>query len=161
MARVEQDREDLLQEAVALVERAELAVEGFDDTLVIGFRRDGCASVYFGPESAWHFNTRNQLRRAFVDGLLYKAQRGQLVALERRRTEDEVQLLRDELSPAAQEQLLARLTESISLLRAQLAAGRFRVIGQVAIQSDLIARIRNWLDQLATLPEIADVPNAR
>ena len=41
MARRESDREDLLREATALVERAELTIEGFDEPIVVGFRRDG------------------------------------------------------------------------------------------------------------------------
>ena len=48
MARHEEDREDLLAEATALVERAELVVEGAAESVVIGFRRDGCASIYCG-----------------------------------------------------------------------------------------------------------------
>ena len=47
MARQEQEREDLLREAVALVERIEVQTAREQGTVVIGFRRDGAASVYF------------------------------------------------------------------------------------------------------------------
>src|SRR5690606_4241518 len=97
MARQEQDREDLLKEATALVERVELAIDGMPEHVVVGFRADGCASFYFGPEPVWHFNTSQELRRAYVGGLLYKAEQGRLVSLQRNRTSGQVQLLRHEL----------------------------------------------------------------
>ena len=37
MSRQAQDREDLLREATALLERAELRVDGCDDPLIVGF----------------------------------------------------------------------------------------------------------------------------
>ena len=74
MARRESDREDLLREATALVERAELTIEGFDEPIVVGFRRDGSASFFFGADPVYQFNTAFELRRAFVVGLLYKAE---------------------------------------------------------------------------------------
>ena len=47
MARQESNREDLLREATALVERVELHVPAFEEPIVVGFRRDGCASFLF------------------------------------------------------------------------------------------------------------------
>lgn len=44
MARSEGPREDLLAEAVALVERVELSTDSSEVPVVIGFRKDGCAS---------------------------------------------------------------------------------------------------------------------
>src|SRR3954447_20411722 len=100
MSRHESDREDLLREATALVERIELTVGGFDLPVVCGFRRDGAASFYFGADPVYQFNAVGQLRRAFVAGRLIKAERGRLVALSRERTENEVALVRHELSAA-------------------------------------------------------------
>jgi len=73
MAREEEPREDLLREATALVERVELQIEGFAETIVAGFRRDGAASFYFGQDFVFQFNTANQLRRGYVEGRLFKA----------------------------------------------------------------------------------------
>src|SRR5262245_38318908 len=72
MARQESDREDLLREATALVERAELKVAGEPEPVTVGFRRDGSLSVFFGSVAVYQFNTAGELRRAFADGLLYK-----------------------------------------------------------------------------------------
>jgi hypothetical protein len=81
MARDEQDREDFLAEATALVERAELRVAGEAESATIGFRRNDAASVFFGGDAAYHFKSSGELRRAFHQGLLYKAERTRLVSL--------------------------------------------------------------------------------
>ncbi|MEK6236256.1 MAG: hypothetical protein N2C14_16240, partial [Planctomycetales bacterium] len=64
MARREKDREDLIAEATALTERFEAVVEGEKEPVVIGFRPNGCGSVFFGPSPVYHFNSQNLLRRA-------------------------------------------------------------------------------------------------
>jgi hypothetical protein len=161
MARQEEDREDLLKEATALVERAELAVEGFADPVVIGFRGDGCASVYFGPDPAWHFNTNNELRRAYAGGVLYKAERRRMISLERLRTEGEVQLLRTDLDAKSHDLLLAQANDALVRLRERLASFHFRIIGQVPPEGDVTGRICAWLDSLSTPLGVADSPHAR
>ena len=53
MAKEERDREDIFREATALVERVELSgIVGQAEPVVIGFRRNGCGSIYFGVELA-------------------------------------------------------------------------------------------------------------
>src|SRR5258705_63721 len=70
MARQESDREDLLREATALVQRVELVVAGYDEPVVCGFRRGGSVSLVFGGEPVYQFNTANQLifRAVLLDG---------------------------------------------------------------------------------------------
>src|SRR4051794_4315307 len=97
MARTESDREDLLREATALVERVELQVDGLEQPIVVGFRRDGCASFFFGAEAVYQFNSAGELRRGYIDGLLYKAVGGRLISLKRERTGTAVTLQRLEL----------------------------------------------------------------
>src|SRR5215471_16940100 len=113
MAREESEREDLLREATALVSRAELSVKGFDENIVAGFRRDGSASFYFGQDTVYQFNLSLQLRRAFLDGHLYKPQRGRMIQLTRRRTESAVELVRHELAANELSQLLAAAQQSL------------------------------------------------
>src|SRR3954447_14030342 len=109
MARHESDREDLLREATALVERVELKVAGFEEPIVVGFRRNGSASFYFGAESVYQFNTARELRRAYIDGVLYKAEQGRLVSLTRERGENAVSMFRVELDDNEAADILARL----------------------------------------------------
>src|SRR3954451_8705906 len=111
MARDESNREDLLREATALVERIELIPNGAADNrhIIAGFRRDGALSIFFGEDPVYQFNAAGELRRAYHDGKLLKATRGRLAALKRARTEHEIQLVRHELSGAEQAEFLSRM----------------------------------------------------
>jgi len=131
MARFEQDREDLLAEAKALVARAEIAIEGSKEPVVLGFRREGGASFYFSPDEAYHFNPAGELRRAFFAGLLYKAEHGRLVSLRRNRTEHETQLLRHDLSDGEQAAFLRRVEEQLQAMEATLQQGTYRILREV------------------------------
>src|SRR6201999_1137217 len=94
MAREEEARENLLREAVALIARVELKVEGFDEPVVGGFRKDGAASFFFGQQIVYQFNQAGELRRGFFNGKLFKAEDRQLVELTRERIDGNVNLLR-------------------------------------------------------------------
>jgi len=162
LARQEHEREDLLAEATALVERVEIALTPETRPhIVIGLRRDGAASLYFGEEPAWHFNTAGELRRAYAHSRLYKAERGALVALDRRRTEHEVQLIRHELTSEETATLINRLRESVIELAAAIDAGQYRLIGQVPPEADVLTRVRPLLAALAERVPIAAGPRVQ
>jgi hypothetical protein len=161
MARRESDREDLLREATALVERAELTIEGHDEPIVVGFRRDGATSFFFGADPVYQFNSAGELRRAYVDGLLYKAERGRLVALRRERSAAEVALVRSELSDEESATLMSAMRQRLTFLQAALTAGSFALAGQVPADADTRARISRWLDSLHAQIRIAAAPNVR
>jgi len=130
------------------------------EPLVAGFRRDGSASVYFGGDPAYHFNAAGQLRRAFCSGLLYKAERGKLVSLVRRRLPDRVELLRHELTADERDVFLSELTRRLLDLRTALGGGNCQLVGQAPDSVDVAARIRLWLDALPLPPSIAATPRA-
>jgi hypothetical protein len=98
MARQEADREDLIREAVALPERVELRVPGFDDLITIGFRANSAMSVFIGQDPVYQFDPGGRLRRAFVAGFLFRSQHETLARLQRQRTATETHLLRDDLN---------------------------------------------------------------
>jgi len=158
MARHESDREDLLREAIALVERIELASEAPAELVVAGFRAGGALSVYFGADPVYQFNTAHQLRRAYCEGQLLKAVRGRLVSLQRVRGEREVQLLRHELTDAEQAAVVAEMQERLRKLAAQLESGGLRVVGQVPDCADVRARLADWLTRHDGLP-VAKTPH--
>src|SRR5512138_3714273 len=108
MSRHESDREDLLREATALVERVELSVAGMTENVVAGFRRDGAASFFFGADPVYQFNAAGELRRAFVGGLLYKTDRGKLVEMRRERTAEAVELRSRQLDAVETASFLAQ-----------------------------------------------------
>jgi hypothetical protein len=161
MARQEQDREDLLAEATALVERARFAAPPYEAPVVAGFRRDGGLSIFLGANLVYQFNSAGQLRRALSGGLLYKADRGGLSSLRRVRTEQRTDLVCHDLSPAEVASFLDRLREHLAALRRALAAGECDLDGQVPGDRDVLGRLRHWLGQHAGPIKIACAPNLR
>jgi len=160
MARIERDREDLLAEATAMVQRAELALPGQQEPVIVGFRANGCASVYFGPDEAYQFNTAGELRRAYRGSDMYKAQRGRLVRLRRRRTGAEVQLLSHELDAAESAAFLGRMEDLLRGLADALGEKSYRFIGEVPEGADVIGKAAAWLKTLRP-GAIARTPHAR
>jgi hypothetical protein len=161
MARKEQDREDLLAEATALVERMELRVPHEAELVVLGLRRDGCLSIYFGADPALHFNAARELRRAFSSGELFKAERSQLVGMHRHRTTEEVQLVRHERAAAAQGELLATWQTRVEQLYAALDRGEAQLVRCVPADLPAIERACAWLRLIPSPWRVAAVPNAR
>jgi hypothetical protein len=158
MARHESDREDLLREATALVERAELQAPGESEPITAGFRRDGSLSVYFGADPVYQFNAACKLRRAFVGGLLYKAQGGHLVELRRERTQSEVVLVRRELDAAEAAAFLEAARDRLRSLHAALVRGEVAPLGQVPPDADVPLRLGEWLARISDELSIACSP---
>lgn len=160
MARTEHDREDLLREATAMVERAELQIPGCSDPIVVGFRRNGSFSCYFGGDPVYQFNTAGELRRAFVGGLLYKGEQGRLIALRRERSENETLLLRQSCDDQTAAALLRSARERLAQLEAALNQQRFSLAGQVPSSGDVVAKVRHWLDALPAELSVASSPHS-
>lgn len=160
MARSESDREDLLREATALVERAELQIPGEPEPVTVGFRAGGSLSIYFGGDPVVQFNAAGQLRRAFIDGLLYKAERGRLVALRRERTEQEVVLQRQEVGDHEQALLLDTIRQRLTRLRTAVEHHEFMLVGEVSSTTGVAARVAKWLAEITEPLRVASRPNA-
>jgi hypothetical protein len=148
-----------------LVERIELAAaeggpDGPDQPIVVGFRHDGSLSVYFGGDPVYQFNAANELRRAFCDGQMFKAERGRLVRLDRVRQQAEVQLVRHELSAAEEAGFVEIMRHRLCDLAGRLDARRIAVVGQVPADADILGRVRQWLAAHDGLP-IARTPHVR
>ena len=157
-AREEHPREDLLAEAKALVRRVEFALPGEPNPIVVGFRVSGAASFYFGEQPAYHFNADRELRRAFVDDALIKAERGRLVALRRIRTEHETILAAAPFDDSAQRAFLNEFAERLARIKRSLAAGEFTPLRQVPENEDVLALVRDWLDSVNEPPSVANSP---
>jgi hypothetical protein len=160
MARTEHDREDLLREATALVERAELQIPGCGDPIVVGFRSNGSFSCYFGGDPVYQFSSASELRRAFVAGLLYKAERGQLVALRRERSANETVLLRQPCDDRAQAELLNAARDRLAELHLALEQQRYTLTGQVPSDCDVVGKVRHWLAALPAELSVASSPHS-
>lgn len=161
MARQETDREDLLREATALVQRAEFQLPDEPEPVVAGFRRDGSFSLFFGSERVVQFNSAGQLRRGFFGGKLLKADRGKLAWMTRERTPEAVVLHSRELNDAEADQTLATATELIERLSSTLQQGTFTLVAQVPEDGNIIQQILAWRSNLPLPLQIAAAPNAR
>lgn len=158
MARDSADREDLLREATALVQRIELRVAGFNEPIVAGFRRDGAASFYFGPDVVYQYNADGELRRGFLDGRLIKATGGQLATLTPVRTATQTELRRHDFSDAELGEFLSGMKRRLNLFAQSLAEQNFQVVGQVPNDSDVIGRVGDWLAALPDEVRVAGSP---
>lgn len=157
MARQEHDREDLLREATAYVVRMQLAVEGFAEPVVAGFRSNGCCSLYFGA-NALHFNTQRQLRRAFWEDRLIKSEAGKLVLMRRERSNNETALSSRALSETEQSAFVTKCDELCQRLAASLAREGYESQGEVPPGGDALQRLGNFLSALPVPLPIADSP---
>jgi len=162
MARQELDREDLLRDATALVERIELAPTEAElgDHILIGFRSDGAMSIYFGADAAYHFNPKGQLRRAFCDGLLVKAENRRLVSMQRIRQGSEVQLLRHRMLDEEQAEFLAAMLRRLRDLVQMHGKHALVTVGQVPADADVLSQAMRWLAHCDEV-QIAKSPHAR
>ncbi len=142
MARQEADHDDLFSEAIALTSRAlwkrirpdhpangqhsddledpaPARLQSVDEIL-IGTRANDCLSIYWDQSWMVQFNEMNQLRRAYAEPCLYRAQGGTLSRLTRHRNPHETSLLRHDLNEPELHSFLAsisrRLTETFALL---------------------------------------------
>jgi hypothetical protein len=156
VAREQYDREDLLGEAKSLVERASFRIPRYAEEIIVGFRRDGCPSFYFGPQRVYHFASAGALRRAFVDDLLYKADQGGLVSLRRHRTKNATELVSHELDATATKTFLDEMRSHLATVHRALAESRFTLVNQIPPSSNLPIRVVAWLEA-----QPAEIPIAR
>ena len=149
MARHAQDREDLLRDAKALVERIELHLSSAGTTEIVfaGFRANGALSLYFDQDPAYHFNSLGQIRRAFWEDQLVKAEQGRLVALKTTRSDSTVEMLRHEMTDGEQQRFSEQLNQRLIQLADQLRQKDFQIKGQVPAEADLLVRLTAWLEQ--------------
>jgi hypothetical protein len=146
VAREIHEREDLLRDARALVPRVLLRVDvaGGSCEVFAGFRGESL-SLYFGDDPVFHFNDRGELRRAFVNDRLIKAEHGRLVALERKRSESETALEGGPLNAKDEAALLEEVRRRLKALVEALEAQAVEVVGQVPDDGDAMARLSSWL----------------
>ena len=162
MAREESERENLLRDATAFRERVEFQVTGVDGPQIVfvGFRDEGGASFFFDQDPVFHFNSAGQLRRAFVDDRLLKAEHGELVAMRRVRRGREGELRSRLLNQAATSALFYDIKSRFDALRLALKAGEFDVRGQVAANANVVQRTSRWLENFDVVT-VAPSPHAQ
>ncbi|MGI9428875.1 MAG: hypothetical protein ACR2NM_09475 [Bythopirellula sp.] len=165
MTRRAQDREDLLRDATAYPTRLQLRFSLGEKSSIVfaGFRASGAASCYFDQDPVYHFNANRQLRRAFFDGKLLKAEQGRLVSLQRQADDDEIALIRSEMSEAEQQLFCETALQQLGALQRAVATGEYQIDGQVQPERgdsalDRLIALLQELNQIsiADSPQVAD-----
>jgi hypothetical protein len=157
MARQEHSREDILREATALVERIELRLSG--EEIIVGFRRDGSASFFFGAEFVIQFNSRNEIRRAYWNGRLVKAEHGQLHFMDRERLATEVVLRTKPLNSTESTDFLAMVKDRLQSVRAGLRSEQAEVGRQHPVDQPIAVKVLQWLERQSGDIAVAQKPN--
>lgn len=151
MARNEQDREDLMREATAFFPRAEMQVEHETAPVFWGQKKNGHFSFYFGGEPVYQFDQDGLLRRAFIDGHLYRTQKKTLARLTRERNSAETVLKRYDLTIKEVESLLQTMADRFQKLHSAFVKNQnVRLIQSLSDNSDseLQALIQNQIKQV-------------
>lgn len=150
MAREIHEREDLLRDATALSPRIQLRLQrdGVPIEVFAGFRKEGAVSIYFGDDPVYHFNAQRELRRAFVDDRLFKAEKGRLVAWTPDRNAERTEMHRHDLTAEEEQQFLRAMQSSLIWLRKELASQSADIVGQVPEDGDALLCLRDWLGEL-------------
>lgn len=150
MARIESDREDLFAEAVGLVRRLEGQIDPAQPNIVVGFRPDQTLVMYLSPDHMYQFDTAGRLRRAFVEGRLYRAQGQTLACLTRVRNQWETVLCRQDLEEQECAAFHAEVQKAIHHFREVLHSDRWHVsrrypVDDVELEADLDTRLAQFL----------------
>jgi hypothetical protein len=177
MAREVQEREDLLRDATALVQRVELKILNADeagfasksqiedrlpDNLFAGFRSQGEMSVYFGNDPVYQFTRVGSLRRAFSHGQIIKAQQGDLISWQRHRTNQRVEMIPHKLNSHEQCDWLAVMCQRLLSLQHVLETNAYQLVGQFPadgdpVNGDVVSRLHQWLVAHQEI-QVADSP---
>jgi hypothetical protein len=154
MARHEADREDLWREIRGLSPRIEIIGPGFADSVVAGFRPAlGGWSVYFGQDPVWHFDSAGRLRRAYLDGSLYRSQGDTLSRLTRRRTGTTVELVRHDLDAQELQAIVERMRRQIREVQTGLESETLTVLRQHPAEQDGLDGFRTALIAVLHTPQ--------
>ena len=159
MAKHEASREDLIRDAVAMVDRAEY-VSAAAETVVVGFRSSGAISFYFGDQPVYQFSTERKLRRVYWEGIV-KAESGRLTRWTKTYHDHAVQMIATPLESAEQATMLAEMQRRLIALRDGLGSGTWRLTREVSQPgSHASVRVKQWLEDMPETFEVADSPHA-
>ncbi len=141
MARHEDNREDLFAEATAFDRRAEFIVGDSDQPILFGEKADGAWSLYFSADPVFHFDATGRLKRAFVDGRLYRTQGDTLAELTRECSDQVTVLRRRDLTKLERDRFLALLRIRLTALLTASEGGKLSILRVEPADSDPLSRL--------------------
>lgn len=151
MARTESDKEDLIQEATALVERAEFCRDAPSpdscwQMVTVGYRKNGDVSLYFDQDPLYQFNSNGRLRRAWEGGFLYRSETDTLAKLDRQRDDAKTTLHRSDLTSTELAEFRQRMTRLLTDLHVVLSNDSWVCPRQVSVRGDIKERTVTMLN---------------
>jgi hypothetical protein len=138
--------EDPMRDAVALTERVEIRGNDVPDAILAGFHRDGRLSLYFGEDPYYQFDARGGLRRAMVEGRLFRTQGTGLAALTRAPSAEAALLVRHDLDPNELGEFLRVMRTWVGALREGLTTGALEVVRQIPADAPIVERLIESLE---------------
>jgi len=165
VSRQQQNKEDILREATALVNRIEIKFSQkavSKESVFVGFRRDGAVSFFFGAEPVYQFNTRHEFRRGYCKGAMLKADNGKICNLTRVREGDQLVLLSRDYSDEQTAEFLEEMKHALLVLYKEIRGGQWSILGAVVeagTAEELLNRVADWLETHTSELQIADTPN--
>lgn len=146
MALEEHDREDLLRDGRMMLLRGEVDLD--DVTMLLGFRREGQVSLYFGPERVFQFDKDGRLRRAFFDGRKFAANAGRLVQLSRQSRGGRVEMTRQDVDQVTTLMIFDAAADNIKRLNTVICDNKleWRVVGTSG--AEFRDRVKRWLETI-------------
>jgi hypothetical protein len=158
MAKQEQDREDLLRDGKQMLLRGECPVDGV--VVVVGFRSQGQASFYFGPDPVFQFNENGELRRVFFKGKRFAAIQGKLCELTRQQQSDRVRFVPQEILADVESEMMGFLDRGLAQVQVAIESPdtEWRISGGNA--AGFRRQLSEWLANVPADKVIADAPNA-
>ncbi len=143
--------EDPMREAVALVERVELRTgepqtPSGSPAVVAGFRRNGFLSVYWGDDPYYQFDDLGRLRRALIDGRLFRTEGLGLAQLTRESGPCASALLRHDLDRSELADFRQAMLARVGALHEALVNGHIEIVQQVPPESPVVDRLVTGLE---------------
>ncbi|SFI07991.1 hypothetical protein [Planctomicrobium piriforme] len=128
MSRLEADRDDLYEELRLAPFRWELRVPDQTVPVFAAIRENGRFSLYLTPDEVYHFDEKDRLQRAFLNGELYRTQGATLARLRRHREPHETSLLRHDLDSAELPRFLQHLQSQLHQLQVAFTNGSVTIL---------------------------------
>lgn len=158
MARNEADHEDLMRDAVSLVKRVECQSSASNSPCLVGLNEFSWLFVYLGADPMYRFDDHGRLRRAFVDGQLFRTEGATLAMLQRPKRSDEDLgfnrsiLVRRDLSSAELDAFRVRMLRELNELNSGLVSGAILRQSPVDLPS-LVDEIQSAVTKVINSPE--------
>lgn len=159
MAKEERPREDLMRDAVAYKRRAEYCIAD-SEPVFFGLRDNGGVSFYFGEDPVLHFNSKGELRRAYFQNDLYKAEDGRLVRMTRERSAGASTLVSKMLTADAQSMFLSCHRDDLHNFAMTVGTPGVKADRVVPADFDAGKAIYDYVTSLPNPLRVADSPHA-